>query len=237
MRIYSEIDYNGSLLRGFHDKGNDDVVAIITHGIGGNKLGHKYIFKQFADYAKANNISVLRYDFAGTGESDGDFADTMHSDQALQVDRIIDEAISLGYKKIVLCSTTIGCYSVWHAKQTEQVIAYVNWNPICNFDRYEADTIKHAKEDGSMDMKGLSTKPTYTADLATLERTVPKLTAPVLLLQGELDGEFQYDDARNVAAEYGWNYNQINGGNHLWDGNQVREQLFSKTVNFIKEQI
>lgn len=237
MRIYSEIDYNGKLLRGFHDKANDEVVAIITHGIGGNKLGHKYVFKQFADYANMNEISVLRYDFAGSGESDGDFADTKHSDQVAQVELIIEQALNLGYKQIILCSTTIGCYSVWHAQNTENIVAYVNWNPIFNYDRYETESVKHANADGSIDMKGLYTKPSYTADLATLERKVPKLTDPVLILQGELDGEFKYEDARNISADYGWNYSQINGGNHVWDGNKVREELFSKTVSFIKTNL
>lgn len=237
MRIYSELDYNGNLLRGFHDKANDEVVAIITHGIGGNKLGHKFIFKQFADYANKNQISVLRYDFAGTGESDGDFADTRHSDQTNQVELIIEEAIKLGYKKIVLCSTTIGCYSVWHAKNTNNVVAYVNWNPIFNYDRYEQNSLKHANEDGSMDMKGLYTKPSYTQDLGLLDRIVPKLELPVLILQGERDNEYKYGEAEVISKDYNWQYQVILEGNHLWEGNQVRSDLFSKTIEFIKTNI
>lgn len=237
MRIYSELEYEGLMLRGFHDKVNDDVVAIITHGIGGNKLGHKFIFKQFADYANENNISVLRYDFAGTGESDGDFANTRHSAQVNQVELFINEAINLGYKKIILCSTTIGCYSVWHASNTSKVKAYVNWNPICNYNRYEANNTKHLTSDGGIDMKGLFLNATYPNDLATLDREIPKLDKPVLILQGELDGEYKYDDTRNTCDEYGWHYKSVENGNHLWEGNEVREQLFSETVKFIKNNI
>lgn len=237
MRIYSEVDYHGNILRGFHDKANDDVVAIITHGIGGNKLGHKFIFKQFADYANTHGISVLRYDFEGTGESDGDFSNTRHSDQVNQVNAIIDQALNLGYKKIILCSTTIGCYSVWHAKPTSQVACYVNWNPIFNYDRYEQNSLKHANEDGSMDMKGLFTKPTYTQDLAKLQRQVPKIELPVLILQGELDNEFKYEEAKIVSSEYNWQYQVIENGNHLWEGNKVRENLFAETIKFIKANI
>lgn len=237
MRIYSELDYKGHKLRGFHDKANDEVVAIITHGIGGNKLGHKFIFKQFADYANQNGISVLRYDFAGTGESDGDFADTRHSDQVEQVNLIIKQAMTLGYEKIILCSTTIGCYSVWHATNTERVCAYVNWNPIFNYDRYESNSLKHANLDGSMDMKGLYTKPSYTQDLAKLDRVVPKIELPVLILQGEADNEFKYGEAKAVSNDYGWQYQVITDGNHLWEGNQVRNDLFSETIKFIKTNI
>ncbi len=237
MRIYSEIKYHGNILRGFHDNAGGDVVAIITHGIGGNKLGHKFIFKQFADYANSHGISVLRYDFEGSGESDGDFANTRHSDQVSQVNAIIDQALNLGYKKIILCSTTIGCYSVWHAKPTSEVVCYVNWNPIFNYDRYEQNSLKHANKDGSIDMKGLFTKPTYTQDLSKLKRQVPKIELPVLILQGELDNEFKYEEAKCVCADYNWQYHVIENGNHLWEGNQIRESLFVETIKFIKSNI
>ncbi len=234
MRNYCEIEYNNSLLRGFHDKGNDETIVIITHGIGGNKLGHKYIFRQFADFAVKQQLSVLRVDFEGSGESDGKFEDTKHSDQVFQVEAMIKYVKTLGYQKIVLASTTIGCYSVWHASDIDLVKCYVNWNPICNFDRYETNSTKHMNSDGSIDMKGLFTAPSYTNDLAKLIRTIPPIESPVLLLQGMLDHEYKYDDARDIAKLYNWSYQAITDGNHLWDGNQVRNQLFTATVNFIK---
>lgn len=238
MRIYSEIEYQGNIMRGFHDNASSDTVAIITHGIGGNKLGHKFIFKQFADYCVYNNISVLRYDFVGTGESDGLFEDTRHSDQVNQVKKIIDYAEQLGYKNIVLCSTTIGCYSVWHAgKDDSRINAFVNWNSIFNYDRYEQGHRSRASEDGSIQMKGIYTKPSYVEDLSILDRKVPQHDVPVLILQGELDGECEFNDARDTCAEYGWNYKVIENGNHLWEGIEVRKNLFSETVNFIKDII
>lgn len=235
MRIYSEVVYDNNKMRGFHDKANDDVVAIITHGIGGNKLGHKFIFKQFADYCTKSNISVMRYDFVGTGESDGLFEDTKHSNQVSQVECIIEKAKEYGYKKIILCSTTIGCYSVWHAKKnTDDVVAYVNWNPIFNFDRYESNARRRVKDDGCLDMKGIYTKPTYIEDLSKLVRTIPELDKPVCILQGELDYEYEFYEAQKHCEINNWKYLCIKEANHLWEGTQVRNKLFQETVNFIK---
>lgn len=233
MREYSEINYKGLKLRGFHDSGNDEVIAIITHGIGGNKLGHKFIFKQFADYAVQHGISVLRYDFAGSGESDGDFSNTKHSEQVEQVEVMISEAKNLGYSKIVLCSTTIGCYSVWHAKSEEYIIGYVNWNPIFNYDRYEEKSRANLEVDKTIDLKGLYLKQSYIKDLEELERKIPNHKKPVQVLQGELDGEYQFEDARNICKEYDWQYQVVNGGNHLLEGNEIRKNLFKHTVDFI----
>lgn len=236
MRKYLEIDYHGNLMRGFHDDANSQKVVIITHGIGGNKLGHKFVFKQMADNCVKRGLSTIRIDFVGSGESDGDFADTMHSDQVNQLKAIIKYATKeLRYKEIYLCSTTIGCYSVWHAAKSSDIKAIVNWNPICNYDRYEASHKKHANEDGSIDMKGLYTKPTYTKDLEKLERDVPRLDLPVMFLQGELDGEYKYPDAKQVCRKNKWKYQMIPNGNHLWEGNNVRELLFQTTIDFILE--
>lgn len=234
MRKYMEVEYKGNMMRGFHDIGGADKVVIVTHGIGGNKLGFKFVFKQFADSCVNSGISTLRFDFVGTGESDGDFADTRHSDQVFQVIEIIKAAKELGYKQIYLCSTTIGCYSIWHAaKQVEGIKGIVNWNPICNFDRYEQNNLKGTNEDGSIDMKGLYLNPTYTRDLGKLERNIPSFDCPVMLLQGELDGEYMHDDARNTAKHNNWNYKVIDGGNHLWEGDQVRKDLFNATTDFV----
>lgn len=234
MRKYIEVEYQGDIMRGFHDVANEEKVVIVTHGIGGNKLGHKFVFKQFADRCVENGISTLRFDFVGTGESDGDFANTRHSDQVLQLLEIIKKAKELGYKEIYLCSTTIGCYSVWHAANNyEGISAIINWNPICNYDRYEANHKKRAQEDGTIYMKGIYTKPSYVRDLENLDRKVPSFNIPLLMLQGTLDSEFEFDDARDTCEELGYVYEQIENGNHLWEGIDVRNQLFGATIDFI----
>ncbi len=236
MRKHVEIKYQDGVMRGYHDCVDSDKLAIITHGIGGNKLGHKFIFKQFAEYANSKQISVLRLDFYGTGESDGDFADTKHSDQVNQLNTIIEYAkANYNYEHIYLCSTTIGCYSVWHASKCPKVKAVVNWNPITDFERYYQNGKKGADETGQIDMKGLRTKPTYVQDLQLLSREIPQIDVPVLLIQGNLDHEYKTGHAMQTAQSKKWQYKQIEDGNHLWEGNRVREELFSLTTDFIND--
>lgn len=237
MKEHIELDYNSLKLRGYHQKANEESVVIITHGIGGNKLGHKYVFKQMADACTKKGISSIRLDFAGSGESDGNFEELMHSDQVYQLHNIITEAIvKYGYKNIYLCSTTIGCYSVWHnANKFAEVKAVINWNPITNFDRYYNNAKGHALDDGSIDYNGLYSNPTYLTDLSTLERTIPMLNVPVLMLQGENDKEYAFGDARQLCQERNWKYLMVSNGDHLWNGKNVREYLFENTIDFIKQ--
>lgn len=236
MKEHVEIEYQQELMRGYHDNAGGEKIAIVTHGIGGNKLGHKYVFKQFADECVANGISTLRLDFIGSGESEGDFADTRHSNQSLQLEAIIKYAQGLNYKQIYLVSTTIGCYSTWHASQTDFAISgIINWNPIVNFDRYQSNNIKSAKENYEIDLNGLFLKKTYIEDLKKLNRNIPTFNCPVLCIQGELDFETKFGELVDLCERKGWEYDSIIGANHLWEGNEVRRQLFARTINFIKE--
>ncbi len=234
MRIYKEVRYNDDILRGYLDKSGSDICIIITHGIGGNKLGHKFIFKQFADMCVDNDISVYRFDFLGTGESGGDFKNTRHSDQVNQVSEFINLAKKEGYKKIYLASTTIGCYSVWHSGyQNKDIRGFINWNPIMNYDRYEQGHLKHAKDNLEMDLKGLYLNDSYILDLKTLKRQVPKQNVPVLILQGDLDHEYDFDDYIKVSKDNNFLVSIIHGGDHLFNSNSAREDLFKKSINFI----
>lgn len=237
MKEHIEIEYNDLLLRGYHQKADDNNVVIITHGIGGNKLGHKYVFRQMAEACSKEQISSIRIDFAGSGESDGNFEQLTHSDQVAQLQTIVENAISkLGYTNVYLCSTTIGCYSIWHtANNFSEVKAVINWNPITNFERYYNNAQSHADDVGGIDYVGLYSGPTYLLDLSQLDRKVPNLRVPVLMLQGEKDKECAFDDARNLCQERGWKYVQVDNGNHLWDGKHVREFIFESTINFIKQ--
>lgn len=237
MKEHIEVEYKGLQLRGYHQKANDRDVVIITHGIGGNKLGHKYVFKQMADACEKSGISTIRMDFLGSGESDGKFEELTHSDQIEQVKQLIKTALEkYEYSNIYLCSTTIGCYSIWHAAEDcQQVKAVINWNPITNFDRYYNNAKSKADVDGGIDYSGLYSNPTYLEDLQKLQRKIPMLTIPVLFLQGENDKEFSYDDAREVCKQRGWKYIQVDEGNHLWEGSGVRAFLFGSTIKFIKD--
>lgn len=49
--------------------------VIICHGFGGNKCGKHRLYVRIATLLAASGIAVLRFDFRGSGDSDGDFHD------------------------------------------------------------------------------------------------------------------------------------------------------------------
>lgn len=57
---------------------------IFAHGLTSQRMGPEYLFVKISRFLAANNIASVRFDFTGTGESDGEFCDmnldTMMSD-------------------------------------------------------------------------------------------------------------------------------------------------------------
>jgi uncharacterized protein len=59
-----------------HGQGDKPKPCLITcHGFAGTKIGGSRRFVEFARYAAKCNLSVFRFDFAGSGDSDGDLVD------------------------------------------------------------------------------------------------------------------------------------------------------------------
>lgn len=59
-----------------HGQGNEPrPCLIVCHGFAGTKIGGSRRFVEFARYTVTHNLSVFRFDFAGSGDSDGDLVD------------------------------------------------------------------------------------------------------------------------------------------------------------------
>ncbi len=80
-------------------KQKTDKIVIILNTFKGDK-DYQPIIKKCADFLAMNKIAVLRFDFAGTGESEGDYKNTTISSEVHDLNAAIDFVKKLGYKKL-----------------------------------------------------------------------------------------------------------------------------------------
>lgn len=77
---------------------SDKIPCIIfCHGFMGNKLGHNFMFVKMARTLEKLNIASIRFDFMGSGESDGDFKDVTISSEVEDCKRVLQFVSSLDY--------------------------------------------------------------------------------------------------------------------------------------------
>ena len=111
-------------------KEKTDKVVIIANTFEGDK-DYQPIIKDCANFLAMNKIAVLRFDFAGTGESEGDYKNATIFSEVEDLKSAIKFIENQGYKKIGLIGFSMGA--------TVSIIAYnskiktlVLWSPLLN---------------------------------------------------------------------------------------------------------
>lgn len=93
MRAYQEIMRDGYTLRGMlhrpKGKGKMPIVAMF-HGFGGNKLEKHRMFMEMSEMLEEKGIASIRFDFMGSGESDGEFEEMSLQTECTDADAILN---------------------------------------------------------------------------------------------------------------------------------------------------
>ncbi|WP_257348762.1 hypothetical protein [Pseudalkalibacillus decolorationis] len=89
------IEVNGLTLRGMaHQPEQEGVskhpVVILFHGITGSKIEGKFLFVRFARELMKYGIGCFRFDFSGSGESDGSFAEMTFSGEVQEGKEVVN---------------------------------------------------------------------------------------------------------------------------------------------------
>jgi len=113
------------------DKGRVPLV-VLCHGWGGNHLGtwNAFFNKAGRDLAK-QGFAVLRFDFRGSGNSDGKFEDQTTTSMLSDLKAVIDQAVKqegIDKNRIGLVGHSQGAYiALFHAAKDKRVKLLVSW--------------------------------------------------------------------------------------------------------------
>jgi uncharacterized protein len=106
---------------------------IVCHGFAGTKIGGSRRFVEFARYAVKHNLSVFRFDFAGSGDSDGDLVDLTLDRELEDLQAAIDLVATIDgvdLKRIGLVGHCLGGVTVIReSARNSQVYKTVAWAP------------------------------------------------------------------------------------------------------------
>ena len=122
-----------------HGKGKEPRPCLIAcHGFVETKMGDRSRFLlDFTRYAVEHNLSVFRFDFAGCGDSDGEFVDlTIESEfRDLQAAiNVVSTATGVDPEKIGVFGQCLGAVTAIRAGSLDpRVYKVVAWAPFANF--------------------------------------------------------------------------------------------------------
>ena len=115
MRFYQEVMRDGYTLRGMiHRPDNCSgkvPMVVMLHGFKGNKLVKNQMFLEAAQCLEKCGIASARFDFMGSGESDGELVEMSLRSECADADRILDFVKTLDFvdtRRIGLYGTSLG---------------------------------------------------------------------------------------------------------------------------------
>ncbi len=228
--------------------------VVVCHGLGGNKIGHFRAYVELAEALVKEKIAVFRFDFRGSGDSEGAFDEmTLHGEVSdavaavnyLKTEKRIDSnrigifGRSLGGAVAVLCGAEVGF-----------VQGMALWAPIFNGDQWKHEWAKVrdqiTTEQESQEMRRINGQVASLAFYAELfsmriDVALKELrNIPMLIIHGEQDtlmkihhSELYIEERRQ--SKMGTEFIRLPKGDHDFSYSEERAFAIQKTAEWFKE--
>lgn len=252
-----ECSRNGIVLRGTEHRPNQEIssipAVILFHGFTANRCEFGFSFVRLANRLESLGVAVYRFDFMGSGESDGNFEDMSVSTELEDAKVILNYVRSLDYidsdRIGVLGMSMGGCVaSLLAGLYPDQIHALCLWAP--------AAFIPESARNGFLlgqkltdEMKEIGYLPWgvlkvgmnfFIKDInLNVYETAKNFKGPILLVHGDKDLAVPIETSYEYLKHYP-NHAQlitIKGAGHGFETLDYLESLFLATESFFKSQL
>jgi dienelactone hydrolase len=218
-------------------------VVVLLHGYTGQHVEDHRLFVQMARRLAEAGFAVLRFDFYGSGDSDGDFEEfTVHTevaDCAAALDWLTRQP-GIDTNRIAILGLSLGgCVTALLAGQDPRVKAVVFWNAVALPNQHFNDIATEGPFTGVVGglRVGPNFLPTFTAlDIAG---TLRRYAGPGLVIQATADEAVTQTEAETLHAALAarGTLRQIEGADHTFRRPDWRQELFDVTTRWLTENL
>lgn len=202
------LDWNGQqLAAAIHYPKNDQTDArenkrwplvIICHGFIGSRIGVDRLFVKTANYLSARGYLVIRFDYAGCGESTGNYGDYGLDDLIAQTRRVLDYGLDIDCvdaERVTLLGHSLGgAVAVLTASVDKRIRSLALWaavaNPLSDIKRIVGNEVyEQAVQKGQADYSGYLLSRHFFDSMTGRHpfHETAKFSGDVLLIHGTAD--------------------------------------------------
>jgi len=244
MQHYCEIPTPKGTLRGFFHKPNQDKhpVCLIFHGFTGQKTGTKFCYVQLARMLEAKGIATFRFDFLGSGESDGNFVDMTFQDELSCARVILEETLKMENctEIYVLGHSMGGAVASELAKlYPHQIKKLVLWAPAFNLPDallYLTGQMERAK---TYDHNGYEISDVFVEDILNRDfyKDLDIYKNDLLIIHGTKDTTVPYSISKKylIGFHKDLKFVAIKDANHNFDKLEDIKMVLKLSLNFLSE--
>lgn len=252
-----EIVNRGLTLRGVlhvpEDIAANIPIVCIFHGFTGDRIGPHFIFVKLSRILAERGIASVRFDFGGSGESDGDFVDMTVSKELDEAKAILDYAKSLDFvdkNKIGILGLSLGgaVASMLAGDRKEDIQSLCLWAPagnireiVKNREKNEKEGLKKLNEKGYWDAGGLMLGMGFLNDIGNLDvfGRASSYDKNILLIHGGNDETVSYNVSKKYMDIYGEKaaFHILNEADHTFNSVNWENEVIDSTAVFLEKEL
>lgn len=219
----------------YNKASNSKTIVIFCHGFRGSSIGPCRFFVLAARLLAQKNITSLRFDQYGSGNSEGDFLDSSFNDWIATTKELIDTYKAEGYR-IVLFGQSMGAsLAIKVASETEGIDAVVAWVPDANVEEFNVPSAGYIEEAGER-VGARFWEEAYKANVA---QALSHVEAPALIIQCS-DDEYVSSENHQAILNNGQLQHEVkmfDGYTHSsWSYDQAQD-IINQSVQFIEDTL
>lgn len=229
------------VLRGYlHLPQNANRILVMFHGYTGNKTEHNGSFRKMSRILEQMGIASLRMDYACNGESDGEFID-FRFDKAIDDAKImLDYAFSIeGIKEVDVLGFSMGGAIASLVCNYKPISKLLLWSPAGDLAKNMRIRYDNSPklENGNIYSPAFE----YSEELVkSMEKfdfysEAQYFKSKVYLIHGRKDKAVDYLCSVRYAVKFpNASLHLIDGAGHGYDEKNSFEELFAKSISFLK---
>ncbi len=125
-------EFNGHKLAVARTETSETDVVIFCHGFKGTSIGPSRLFVRIARLLATQNISSVRFDQYGSGNSDGEFLDSSFADWVATTEAIVRSHLQQGYRVALFGQSMGASTAIVTAANIPELSGCVAWVPGSN---------------------------------------------------------------------------------------------------------
>ncbi|MBN3525042.1 alpha/beta hydrolase [Paenibacillus apiarius] len=227
-------------------------VTIICHGFVGSRIGVDRLFVNASRQLAEEGHIVIRFDYAGCGESTGEYGHFGLDDMIEQTQAVVNYALGCGNvdpQRVTLIGHSLGgAVAILAAVRDPRIKRLVLWSPVAypfndivrivGRERYDESMTR-----GASDYLGYTFTPAYFNSLGKHQpfQEASKFNGDVLLVHGTSDDiipadyTFLYQKVFWMRSDGQCDKEIIFQADHTYSSGEHREKLFSCTIHWLKQ--
>lgn len=227
------------------EEGESFPVVVMLHGFGGDHITSAFKFPRLARKLVEKGIATVRFDFRGSGNSEGDFVEVSPNTECRDAIEIIDwvrKADWFDGRLSLLGYSLGGMISSLVAGRRKDIHSICMWAPaIMNrelFGEAYKQFERELEKNGYLDYRGLKLSKIFAEEAVKLDASeeLKKHSGSLRIVHGSADETVPYESVKKYATDSSLDFKTIEGAGHKFESEAWLEELFDLTVDFFTEQ-